>query len=117
MNNLKTLIDISAGIRLPQYEPEIFLCDDLAKHYLNKLCGHYHWYVEGHGNARYAYYYAEYVIRGRWTEAEAVIAKNARWTYMYAKYIIKDRWPEAEPHIATDLCYRDLYNSIFGTSI
>jgi hypothetical protein len=46
-----------------------------------------------------AYAYALYVIRGRFPEAEAAIAKDPRWAYEYARYVIKGRFPEAEPRL------------------
>jgi hypothetical protein len=48
----------------------------------------------------WAYYYALYVIKGRWPEAEATIAKNPEWAYYYAANVIGGRWPEAEAAIA-----------------
>jgi hypothetical protein len=114
---IKTLIDISAGIRLPQLEQEIFACNESTEYYLNKLCGQYYWYAEGNSNACNAHYYAAEVVRGRWPEAEPVIVKDGRWAYLYARYVINGRWPEAEAAIAQGSYYRNMYNSIFGTSI
>jgi hypothetical protein len=50
----------------------------------------------------YAYRYAQYVIRGRWEEAESVIIKGPRGAWLYAWYILKSRWVEAEPYIKED---------------
>lgn len=47
-----------------------------------------------------AHYYARYVIKGRFPEAEATIAKDPRWACYYATKVIKGRWPEAEATIA-----------------
>jgi len=48
-------------------------------------------------NPEYAYYYAKFIIKGRWPEAEPYIMKD-KDPYLivwYARYIIKGRWPEA----------------------
>ena len=50
---------------------------------------------------KWAYFYAEVVIRGRWPEAEKIIA-NSRWAYRYARDVIGGRWPEGEETIAKD---------------
>ena len=39
---------------------------------------------------RYAYYYAQYVIQGRWQEAEEYIKKDPYYAYGYAYEVIKD---------------------------
>jgi hypothetical protein len=36
------------------------------------------------------------VVKGRWPEAEATIAKDAEFSEHYASSVIKGRWPEAE---------------------
>ena len=46
--------------------------------------------------------YAKNVIGGRWPEAEKVIASDAYSAYLYAMYVIRGRWPEAEKVIASD---------------
>jgi len=43
---------------------------------------------------------SNYVIHGRWPEAELKIMKNPEWAYKYALNIIRGSWPEAEPYIA-----------------
>jgi hypothetical protein len=48
-----------------------------------------------------AYFYAKYVIEGRWPEAEPMIAKS-EWANNYAQFVIEGRWPEAEPVIMQD---------------
>ncbi len=52
--------------------------------------------------ARGMYYYAENVIKGRWVEAEPVIARHPWRAYEYARDIIKGRFFEAEPIITQD---------------
>ena len=49
-----------------------------------------------------AYRYAIEIIKGRWPEAEKVIATDSGRAYLYARDVIKGRWPEAEKVIATD---------------
>jgi len=49
-----------------------------------------------------AFSYAKYVIKGRWPEAEASIITDSTSAYWYAKHIIKGRWPEAEQYIIKD---------------
>ena len=43
--------------------------------------------------------YAAYMIKGRWPEAEEMIAKESRAAFSYARTVLKQRWPEAEPVI------------------
>ena len=50
----------------------------------------------------WAYWYAKNVIQGRWPKAEPIIAREPGWNMDYAKEIIKGRWPEIEPDIARD---------------
>ena len=67
-------------------------------------------------NPKTAYEYAENVIKGRWTEGEAVIASNPKYAYYYAKNVIKGRWHEGEAVIASDPKYAYFYaiNVIVG---
>ena len=58
--------------------------------------------LENERGANAAYWYAEEVIKGRWPEAEGVIAQDAFSALRYASDIIKGRWPEAEAVIAQD---------------
>ena len=53
-------------------------------------------------NSVTVYFYIANVIKGRWPEAEAMIAAHPSAAYYYAKDVIKGRWPEAEPTIACD---------------
>jgi len=59
--------------------------------------------------------YAENVIKGRWPEGEAVIAKDAQYAYHYAKDVIGGRFPEGEKVILSDECYKELYTEEFTT--
>ncbi|HUW49376.1 MAG TPA: hypothetical protein VMW36_11590, partial [Patescibacteria group bacterium] len=54
------------------------------------------------GLAEWAYLYARYIIKGRWEEAEPVIASDPYQAYWYAKRIIKGKFKEAEKTIATN---------------
>ena len=49
-----------------------------------------------------AYFNAQYVIKGRWPEAERYIMKDPESAYFYAQHVIKGRWPEAERYIMKD---------------
>jgi hypothetical protein len=61
----------------------------------------------------YAYYYAQYVIGGRWEAAESHIKKSSTYSYYYAINIMKERWLEAEPMITVEFWW-DLYCEKFG---
>jgi hypothetical protein len=50
----------------------------------------------------FAYRYARNIIKGRWPEREAAIAKDPSPAYAYARDIIKGRFPEGEAAIAKD---------------
>ena len=58
----------------------------------------------------WTYCYALDVVKGRWPEAEPVIMMDPKWAYYYALHVIGGRWPEAEPVIMTDPHWADLYN-------
>ena len=45
-------------------------------------------------NSVWAYYYANYNIKGRWIEAEQYIISDSYSTYCYAINVIKDKLPE-----------------------
>ena len=64
-------------------------------------------------NAYYAYCYARNVIKGRWEEAESAIATNADYAYLYAKYVVKGKWEEGETVIATQNYYLRCYDGLF----
>ena len=59
----------------------------------------------------YAYRYAYDIIKGRWLEAEPIIMTNSECTYLYSRYVIKRRWPEAEPIFMTDPYWLNCYLS------
>jgi len=60
-------------------------------------------------DAQHAYYYAKYVLKGRWSEAEQTIMQDSYYAYCYAVDIVKGRWSEAEPTIMHDGHYAYLY--------
>jgi hypothetical protein len=60
----------------------------------------------------WAYSYAADVIKGRFPEGEATIARDPYWSYGYAKYVIKGRFPEGEEAVAKSE-YRDKYLESF----
>jgi hypothetical protein len=63
-----------------------------------------------HEKANYwLYWYAKYIVKGRWPEAEKYIVKNLEWTYYYAMSVIKGRWPEAEKYIIKDPLWACFY--------
>ena len=49
-----------------------------------------------------AYWYARNVLKGRFPEGEAAIAKEPETAALYADKVVKGRWPEGEAAIATD---------------
>lgn len=64
---------------------------------------------------RWANWYAQCVIKGRWIDAEPYIMKDSAWAALYAKDVIGNRWKEAEPYIKKDvLCWRS-YCRLFYT--
>ena len=61
-----------------------------------------------------ASYYAFYVKKRRWPEAEPYIMKDPGVAIDYATKVIKHRWPEAEPYIMKDVYTAISYASDFG---
>ena len=62
-------------------------------------------------DAEYACLYALDVIKGRFLEAEPVIATDPQYAYRYARDVIKDRFPEAESVIKNS-AWKDDYNEL-----
>jgi hypothetical protein len=54
------------------------------------------------GDAAGAYRYANYHMRGRWPEAEHIIAREPKVAIQYMCDILEDKWPEAERYIIKD---------------
>ena len=90
--DIKLMITLAGNQRLPHYEAEIFADFELTSYYLNTLCKDVQWarVVETRVRcAQLASYYAEYVIKGRWPEAEAVISRDSEcWTW-YRHFICR----------------------------
>ena len=50
----------------------------------------------------WAYWYARYVLKKPWPEAEEIIKTDPEWAYCYARDVLEKPWPEAEEIIKTD---------------
>jgi hypothetical protein len=59
-------------------------------------------------DSHYAYFYALNIIKGRWIEAEDIIATNSGYAYLYAREIIKGKLPENMHNMM--LLYADKYS-------
>jgi hypothetical protein len=119
LDNLKMLLALNGKQRIHYMEPEIFASKRLYKRYLNNICSAYDFYNEytDVSPGTLIYYYSWDIIKGRWPEAEKVIANDSNWAYYYAMYILKARWPEAECSISKNRTIAKLYNNDFGTNI
>jgi len=71
---------------------------------------------EHKNKAKWVYWYAHFVIKGRWSEAELMISASPEWAHFYARDIIKNRWPEAETVIAANSIYWHRYKKRFNLS-
>jgi hypothetical protein len=121
LDELKTLLALNGQQRIPYVEVEIFASKELYAWYLHELCKHKCWEeiytMEPDLYCFLAYSYADFILDGRWPEAETLIASNPVSSFYYAKDVIKGRWPEAESVIATDNYRCMLYDHGFGTNI
>lgn len=54
---------------------------------------------------KYAYLYARHIIKNRFPEGEAAIAKKPHYAYSYAAHVTHKRFPEGEPAIARNAYY------------
>jgi hypothetical protein len=122
LDELKTLLALNGNVRIPYAEDEIFVDKELYLYYLEALCKEYEWYkyytpLDDTEHAWLALNYSNYIIKGRWIEAESIIATDPHWAYHYAKDVIKGRWPEAEAVIASDPCWSYWYNLKFSDNI
>ena len=54
-------------------------------------------------DAKFSYYYANYVLNGPFKLGEPAIAKKTEESYYYAKHILKGEFPLGEPAIAKDM--------------
>jgi len=53
--------------------------------------------------------YARDVIKGRWIEAESIIAERPELLLPYTENFVKTRWPEMEPQLKKDPCIWEMY--------
>jgi len=60
-------------------------------------------------DAKYSYYYARDIIKGRWEKGELDISKDAYYSYCYAIEVIKGRWELGEAAISKDARYSSHY--------
>jgi hypothetical protein len=65
----------------------------------------------------FAYVYAKDFIKGRFPEGEAAIAKSAGHAYFYAEHVIKGRWPEGEAAIAKNRFVKPVYEKLFNVKL
>ena len=64
-------------------------------------------------DAKHAAYYAIYILRKNWPEAEPYIMRDPESAFLYAINRIRGRWPEAEPYIMKDPYWWDRYEIYF----
>ena len=50
-------------------------------------------------HAKWAFFYANNILNGRFELGEPTIARDGQWAYMYALYVIKGRWEIGEEAI------------------
>jgi hypothetical protein len=60
-------------------------------------------------SSKYAYWYAEVVLKGPFPLGEPIIAKHPAWSFFYATDILKKPFPLGEPAIAKDPDYAYIY--------
>jgi len=58
-----------------------------------------------------AFKFAERIIKGKWPEAESIIAQDAEASHNYAEYILNGRFKQGEPAIITDPHWSSWYAS------
>ena len=91
MNDIKLMITLAGNQRLPHLEAAIFADCEFTYFYLDALLKGENWYsgtIETKkGCAWAAFWYAKYTIKGRWPEAEAVIASNTVYRGWYNKFL------------------------------
>ncbi len=80
-----------ASKRCPQYEEQIFKNQRLTLFYLRTCLKQ-----RGDNLPYLCYYYAQYIIRGRWPAAEDIIKTSVEYIYRYATFVVRGRWPEGE---------------------
>ena len=60
-------------------------------------------------NAKDAYLYAKYVVKGRFKKGEDAISMDHVYAYLYAKYAVKGRFKKGEDAISMDPYYTYWY--------
>jgi hypothetical protein len=61
----------------------------------------------------WGYWYARYIIKCRWSEAEKYIIKDPQYALCYAFFVMKERWIEAESYIKKDEYWWSRYTKAF----
>lgn len=64
-----------------------------------------------------AYYYARFILNGRFIEAEPYLMKDLYYAFYYAQDILKCRWPEAESMIKEHPGPWEHYCAVFNMSV
>ena len=64
--------------------------------------------------AKPLYQYADLVVRGRWPDAETIIATDAEAAYLYATWVIDGRFPLAEKTILASEQFKGPYLRLIG---
>jgi hypothetical protein len=57
----------------------------------------------------YSYWYALYIIKERWPQAEPYIMGDTFFAYCYANDVLDARWAEAEPYIMKNPWHANYY--------
>ena len=60
-------------------------------------------------DAEYSYYYARFVLKGRFEKGENAISKDADYSCSYARYVLKGKFEKGEDIISKNAEYSDLY--------
>ena len=60
----------------------------------------------------YLSWYANYVLKRRWPEAEEIIMTNADASFLYANYVLKRQWPGTEEIINTIPRYKKIHDKL-----
>ena len=92
--DIKLMITLAGNQRLPHYEAAIFADLELTCFYLNTLCKDNEWICPCNTKADFDFvrvtcWYARRVIKGRWPEAETLIASDPGHVHKYAYHFIK----------------------------
>ena len=65
----------------------------------------------------YAFYYAKYILKDKYPEGEAAIAKIPSYTYFYARDILKDRFVLGEDSFTNGSTYGEAYFKLYEKDI